>query len=219
MPYTKPFKKRFPRSKRKSTLALKAYRLAKKATNTMELHKHQLNGNVVRAGNDQSPVLINNIAEGDLSSQRTGLRIWARSLRLHYECIWNATANGCDEAVRVIVVRDKMNQGASPTVAEILQESNTYSTISQRNNETEGKRFIFLYDKTHRNPNQVATDTYATGKKLIIPLKFPIHYTGSSAAVGDLGKNSIFLFFIGDQTVASAGSPNCRNTYRFFFDP
>lgn len=222
MPYQKPFKhqkKRFPRSKRKSTLALKAYRMAKRATNTMELHKHSLAGNVVRAGNDVNAVLVNNIAEGDLSSNRTGLRIWARSLRLHYECIWNATANGCDESVRVVVIRDKMCQGASPTVAQILQEANTYACISQRHNETEGKRFVFLYDKVHRNPNQVATDTYATGKKLIIPLRFPVHYTGSTGAVTDMGKNSIFIFFIGDQTTGSAGSPNCRNTYRFFFDP
>lgn len=221
MPYQKTFhqKKRFPRSKRKSTLALKAYRLAKKATNTMELHKHTLLGNSVRAGNDVGAVLVNNIAEGDLSSSRTGLRIWARSLRLHYECMWSASANPTDEAVRVIVVRDKMCNGTAPLVSDILQEANTYASISQRHNETEGKRFVFLYDKVHRNPNQVATDTYTTGRKLIIPLRFPVHYTGSTAGIGDMGKNSIFIYFVGDQTIASTLSPNVRNTYRFFFDP
>lgn len=222
MPYKKPFKakkKRFPRSKRNASLALKAYRMAKRATNTMELHKTSVLGFNTRAGYDHLGNHMSGVAEGDLSSTREGLRIWARSIRINYECKWNATANGCDETVRILVVRDKLYQGTAPTTALILQEVSTYSTLSQRNNELEGKRFIFLYDRIHRNPNQVSTDTYSAGKRLIIPLKFPIHYTGSTSTSTDCGKNALWFFAIGDQSVASGNCPDVRVSARLYFDP
>lgn len=224
MPYTKPFKprkKRYMRSKRTSSLAQKAFRLAKKATQTMEMHKLSIDGFVTRAGRDHPGNYISAIAEGNLSSNREGLRIWARSLRLHYEAKWAVSAAGVQLGIRVLVVCDKMYNGTPPTLDQLLQEqgASTYKVLSQRNNETEGKRFIFLYDKVHRNPNQVSTDNYSTSRKMIIPLKFPIHYTGNLGTSPDGGKNALWLFAVGDNTVVSAQCPELYVTMRLYFDP
>lgn len=222
MPYSKPFKtqkKRYPRSKRKATLALKAYRLAKRASNVMEMHKRDHAGATVTSANDFTSQMITDISEGDQSNNRNGLKLWARSLRIAYECIWASATNNTDETVRIIIVRDKMMNGTRPTTAQILEEVSTYSTLSHRNNETEGKRFIFLYDKVHRNPNQVSTSTYSTGRKFVIPLKFPIYYLGNTSAEADQGKNNLFFFAIADQTSASTLGPAVRWTSRIYFDP
>lgn len=214
----KVYKKRFPRSKRKDTLALKAYRMAKKATQTMELHKLDYSGTFLLSGNDFVSVMMSNPPENDTSGGRTGLRIWARSLRFHYELVWGSLSTQVQQVARVIIVRDKLQAGVRPTVTQILEEASAWTTLSQRNNTTEGKRFVFLYDKVHRPARQVIGDTYSTGRKIIVPLKFPIHYTGSTGTEASQNKNSVYMFAVADIAVGT-NAPTLRFTSRFFFDP
>lgn len=207
--------------KKKETKGAKALKIARRLEKNLESHKMDQNGASATAGYDFAGVALSNTSEGDTSSNRNGLKIYARALALNYEIQWSADANKTDEAVRIMVVRDKMASApvSAPAVSDILEVSNTYSTLSQRNNTTEGKRYQVLYDRTFTNPNQDATNTYTKIIKKVIPLKFPIYYVGSGSGFAAMGRNNLFLYFIGDQTVASALSPLVRYTNRLYFDP
>lgn len=206
------------RKQSKATKALKMVRQLKKA---VETHKIDQNGAIQQSCFDYPGYGLSNIQEGDTSSARNGLRIYAKTLALNYEVQWSADANKTDEAIRVMVVKDKMGNGSAtpPLTSDILEVANTYSTLCQRNNTTEGKRYQVLYDKVHTNPNQDATNTYTKVVRKMIPIKCPIYYLGSTSANTDKGRNNLWLYLIGDQSLASALSPLVRFTNRLYFDP
>jgi len=135
------------------------------------------------------------LAVGDNAESRTGLRINLHSFHVNINYQMTASSN-----VRIIIVRDLMNQGVVPGLLEVLENAsvisphNYYNTIAQ-------KRFIIHKDFTrHFTVGGKLFDTSLNKFKLDVP----ITYGGTGALIADARKNALFVYCVTD--TASAGT-------------
>lgn len=135
------------------------------------------------------------VGQGDTSDTRTGLRINAHKFYLNIAYKMTSSCN-----VRCVVVRDMMNQGAVPTITEVLEQATVISPLNY-NNFVAQKRFILMKDFTrHFTVGGVLFDTVTNSFKLDVQLS----YGGSGFGAIDARKNSIFVYTVTD--TASAGT-------------
>lgn len=206
--------------KKRETKQKRLARKVNRLVSALEPHYHDQAGFQGRAGYDHVGHVLTNMAEGDTSGQRNGLRIFAKYIYLNVNMIWNATLNGTDESVRLLVVKDKLQNGAGPpALSDVIESTNLYSTLAMIKNTTKTMRWQVLFDRTYTNPNQDDTLTYTKTVRTRIKLNCPIWYVGSGATNADLGKNNCYLYLIGDQSVASTNSPLVSVVNRLTFIP
>lgn len=126
---------------------------------------------------------LNIIAQGDGQSDREGRRVVITKISIRG--IAATTAAEDTDAYRFILYQDKQCNGATATVANILE-----STVSLSfNNMSNSRRFKILWD-THNvvGPNAGVTAAFAQGLEWIkvnIPCDIPIDYN-STATTGAL---------------------------------
>ncbi len=104
---------------------------------------------------------LSQIAQGIASNQRTGLTCKMSSWQMRYDILLDTASPGC--FVRVVLLYDKQNAGATPGAGSILQDStNLLSPI----NVVSTNRYEIIYDKTHAmslNGVERIFDSYAIG--------------------------------------------------------
>ncbi len=120
---------------------------------------------------------FNNVAEGTARSERVGRKIVIRRIGWKYSNLATPTPPVESTVVRLIVFLDTQANGATATVAEILDTAQYHSFRKLEN----AQRFSILMDRTH--PCNVLAKTTATGidfdygfdfysKELNIPIEF-----------------------------------------------
>lgn len=164
-------------------------------------------------GNDQVVNNLSTLIQGHTSSEREGLKIYAKYLHIRGSIGWKTTATQVTN-VRFIVFLDKAGVGAKPTSTELLEAANVRSMY---NNVTEGKRFIVLRDRIYQNkyPSASTMETYINMK---IKINRNIYYRDSTGNDTSLGKNQIHALLISDQPIASADTPSCTYNTRLYFE-
>lgn len=212
--------RRVPRNRFRSSTRSIAQKALRVAYQGQEAHKFSQNGANQRSGSDFVAYQLSNMAEGDTSTSREGLKIHAKKLVLKMLMQWDASANSTDEAIRILVIKDKCSNGALPVLSDIIDQTTgtTYSTVALRKRQTEGKRYEFLYDKLYVNPIGDASSVHRKALDIEIPLNFPIWYLNSGTTSTAMGKNNLYLFLVSDQTLASAVGVQCWWTNRVYYD-
>jgi hypothetical protein len=148
--------------------------------------------------------MVSSVAQGDTLQQRTG-----SSINLHRilrNVVYTMTTN-C--TVRVIIYRDRFNEGAFPATNEVLENQDVTSTYNFQNVVTR-KRFIILHDESQN---------FTTGGKLVhtslksIPHQCRVYFSGATSGISDVRANAIFMLIITDQT--APGSINLTTQIQF----
>jgi hypothetical protein len=150
------------------------------------------------------------LAQGDTSITRDGdsLRILKSTLRM--VLVKNASATQTN--VRIIVVRDRMNQGAAPAVTDILNTASPYFgiAIEQKNRD----RFTFLYDKLFCINQLVASTTMAVQDVFHVNNPKHVHYSGVDATDASAGPGSVWLLAIANE---ATNEPSISYSFRMEF--
>lgn len=191
------------------------YNLASKALNTALSIKKLVNVEYKYTdrsfnhtpGNTGLVSMITNIAQGSDATERNGISILGKSIYIRGEAVINPASTTGSKA-RIIVFIDKNNQGAMPTVAEVLETVNINSALNMAN----GKRFWVLCDKQmDLNPAGNNQHSYMKYKKLNIHLR----YSGTGSAVTNLRDNNIFFLTISDQAAGNSPTISCYSRFKY----
>lgn len=127
---------------------------------------------------------LSSIAQGDTNDSRTGNVINLHHVAPHLNFQMTASCN-----VRIIVFRDKFNQGAIPNIAEVLDSVDTVAPLNY-NNCVSQKRFVIIDDYVkHFTTGGVLYDTVM--KTYNIETK--VRYSGAAATAATCLGNNIFL--------------------------
>lgn len=133
--------------------------------------------------------LTNGIVEGDDLNMRSGTTITVTKQILRF----NFQAAVTTQSARVILFRDMMNTGTTPTIAEVIPTSgylSHYSDVRQ----WQQSRYEILWDTIF---DCSLTGNTTTTKSKVVNRQCRVMYNGTTAVAASNGKGSIFLLVIG----------------------
>lgn len=158
---------------------------------------------------------LNAVAQGDDYNNRTGRKIYGKTLQLRLKLSANPSQGVPSSVTRVLIVIDKSNTNSDPTVANVLQDVGTQSTAvySSWNKVTVPNRFGILYDKII-DLQELSKQCY------VVNIKRKIHnlvmsYVGTAAT--DEYTNAIYLLMINDALDSSTDEPSYSFQSRISF--
>lgn len=138
-------------------------------------------------------ILLNGCTTGTTATTRVGAEIRMTSLHLRLQFLSDQDfASGA----RYIVLLDHQTNGAAPTAAQILTDTNCVGLKNQINR----SRFTFLLDETvvvagHERD----TPLKYTNNKMTFEVAIPtIYNSGAAGTVADIQTNSLYLFLTGN---------------------
>lgn len=143
-------------------------------------------------GTTSSFAALSDMAQGDTSLTREGLQIQPRNLQYKIRCICNPSSTS--NALRVIIFKDRMNNGSVPTVSDLLEAEDTYSFIKHENK----PRF-----KIYRDMYIPLAPTGELVQPMIKGMikfskKTRIYYLGTGSTYANLGRNNIYAMIVAD---------------------
>mgnify|MGYP000302194310 CR=1 FL=1 len=152
--------------------------------------------------------------EGDSSSQRTGLKVYGKSLEVRGQVLWSKSTSQ-ETACRLLVVLDKNANGAVPAITKIL-ESQTVNSLYDNTNM--GTRFVILKDKLFSNLNPSTTVNKDQAYKFKVKINRNMHFLDGGVTSSSLGRNMIYVLCISDVSSASALGPTSLIRARLTYD-
>lgn len=144
---------------------------------------------------------ISPCAQGDDITQRDGDSIKVQSIRLSGVVYRDTLSAQVSDTVRVLVVRDLQNAGASPAVTDVLQTVGTaysaFTTYDFLNGIDLNKRFSIVYDTI------VYLDLYHPTGQFGFTSNHDCHviYRGTGSTAASAGNGSYFLVTVSSNTV------------------
>lgn len=159
------------------------------------------------ANNDFSALqLLNGMAQGITVSTRIGRSCVMKSFMYRFHLGDSISAVVQPAAVRILCVYDRQPTGTTPSVGDVLLNSNFYSPMNLTNN----KRFLIISDKTHQSPGTGNTvgDCY---KKMNLEVVF----SGTTAAIASISTGSVFAMFCTSGTVGATNVINFESRIRY----
>lgn len=143
-------------------------------------------------------VAINQIAQGDTSTDRNGKSILMKYISMR-GIVYRNSANQ-NETIRLMIVMDTSGQGTAPVLSDILAlTGSTGAPLSNLNKFANG-RFKILWTRTFVVDNTTASQVF----KAFIPIAKHVKFDGPNAT--DYQKNAMFLVGCSDQTGANLPS-------------
>jgi hypothetical protein len=133
--------------------------------------------------------LSNGIVEGDDINMRSGttLTVTKQTLRFNFQ------ASVATQSARVILFRDMMNTGTTPSISEVLPTSGYLSHYSDVR-EIQQRRYQILWDTVF---DCSLTGNTTTTKLKVVNRPCRVMYNGTTAVAASNGKGAIFLLVIG----------------------
>lgn len=129
---------------------------------------------------------LSQVATGATDITRIGEKIHARRLQLTVQF------HSDTDVERVIVFRDKQNQGVEPAVTDVLQSNNDQAFPNRSNIE----RFHFYRDVERPHDYNLGSNNSSSVHRFDIPLNLNIHYIGDEANDASMGSNNLFLLVL-----------------------
>ncbi len=151
-------------------------------------------------------ILAFTIADGNTQSQKDGLKITIKSIRIRYQLKLPATSTIADgtDICRILLVKDKQCNGALPAVSDILAGTD----IQNHKNLENSKRFTILSDRTitinslgsHGNGSTNSTLPASKSWQYFKRMNLPILYnnSGTTGAIGTINSNCLYNVFISE---------------------
>lgn len=130
------------------------------------------------------------IAQGSGSLQRIGNSILLKDIFVRYDTLINTSA--LNSVVRIILICDKQNDGATPTMSQIFQTGLYDSPMNIDNS----KRFVVLYDRTH---SLSSTGNQRVNNKVFKTLNFHTKYDGPTDAITDMRDNQLYFIAVSSE--------------------
>lgn len=152
-------------------------------------------------GTSAALTLLNGLVQGTDTSNRIGNRIANVYLRLYGRV--TIAAAGTSDCTRLMVVLDRATDGASPSISDILQNGSDASSQLNFDRVGFGKRYFVLMDK------MIVTSISGTQTQCFvenIKLRTMTQYTGTTGAVSDILRGSIYFIQLGTDNVNKASS-------------
>lgn len=180
-----------------------------------ELKVKDLNLSIEAINTTGTFTLLNGLQQGSDFTNRVGRKVMWKSLYVRFLVQHDRTSAGAgagvspNSSVRIIIIHDMQTNGATPTVAALLNSANTTAPLNLDNRD----RFKVLMDKFYAMPgvSKTATDINSAGNTAFTIKKYrkinfeTIFNSGTSGAVADINSGAVWLFIIGDQ----ASGDNC----------
>lgn len=148
------------------------------------------------------------LSQGTGTGQRIGNQ--AQWKRVVIRGLLTLPAAAVGDTVRVLLVVDRMPNGAVAAVTDVLQSANYLSdyNLDMVSHQGMSGRFSVLYDRVYDlscTGPIVATGTGVVLRHFTIQKKMnlPIMYKGNAGTVADLMKNNVFIFAISKSGVAT----------------
>jgi len=135
------------------------------------------------------------IAVGDTDTTRTGNKILAKDITIRGRFERQSAATWTSAQIRLMLIVDKEYDGATPTVANILQTTGPNSPMNQ----DYSKRFVVLSTRTYTLYENKPVVEWKMYKKL----PFHIDYDGTAATAADCKENQVLLVAISNIGTAS----------------
>lgn len=188
MPYTKKRKyKRRYRKKNNKSKKIDAVVMSKE----LNTHDYLFQANI--DGISEAVIPLTQIAQGVQSLQRIGLKIKPVSLQYKLETLIDLSAD--TTVIRMIIFKDKQNNGTYPTVYDVL-DNVTPTVMSWKEHDTKPRFHIYRDELIVMNnltkPIEIIKGFIKFSNSTIID------YKGTSAAQTSNSKNAIFCLLITD---------------------
>lgn len=218
MPYKKQYRKKFVKKQTRMGIYGAAGSQLLRDVNTLKglinvEHKRNdtsLNTTIDNTGNF---LLLNGIAEGSDSTQRTGRSIKLTSFEMRLQ-MYGVSAT-IPTALRVILFCDNQANASLPTTATLLDNTLANGYYISPKNFDERKRYQIMKDKSY----QIGPTAYVSNKifaKWYRKLSTHALYNGSGATQTSITSCAFYLCFISDQP-AGATCPGilCQTRVKF----
>lgn len=176
------------------------------ATRELKYGGATVNGN---ATTTPAVTLISGVAQGDNVTDRDGFQINMTQFDINWTSGVGSTTKF--DNVRLVIVQDTMNQGATPASSDIMNASDPHAFL----NIIPGleKRFKVLHDSWFTHVNTASNQSVE--KKIRIKMKdVPVTFSGTGST--QVGKNAIYAWICGG--TAATDTPYLFQTQFRFFD-
>lgn len=154
--------------------------------------------------------LLTAMEQGDTQSQRQGNSLKANSIALRYSTLMNPLATG-SSIIRVIVLQEKVSNGAAPLVSDVLNTSIGSDVYASYNTDNMGSRFQIKYDKL------IVLNEYrpTNSANVTIPLRHHIKFTGTTASQTDAANGHLYLLLMSSEATNEPSFIG-QATFRYF---
>ncbi|MGN7614506.1 hypothetical protein ACQZV8_20750 [Magnetococcales bacterium HHB-1] len=134
---------------------------------------------------------LSNLAQGDDYNARNGRSIKLSSL--HVRGTVNANASATTTKVRLIIFNDRVSNGSTPAITDVLASSDPMSFLNLNNT----SRFKIIYDRLYRltDDQDNSVKTFRCNKKLGWHAK----YNGSAGNVNEMQTGHLWFLILSDQ--------------------
>lgn len=175
--------------------------------NCVEYKTHEANQATTQAPNTGTIAsVVSGIAHGDAWNTRQGRKIYISRLQINGHIDSAAAGSEC-QPVRVLVVQDRQANGATPTLAEVLNTAAAANPIQAYRNLENTARFKILMDK------KFMANKDAGSGKCCIPfskvIRFPkgLHVTydasDTAGASAQIFTNNVWVISVGHHSTAT----------------
>ncbi len=173
-----------------ATKALKGVQYIKTLVNA-ETKIHDISQDAQTYNYNGLLTLLSGIPQGDSEVERSGISLFTKSVFIRGVVKANTVSE--NNLLRILIIRDTMNTGSTPSVSSILETTGSaIAPLSPLQNTSAG-RYQVLFSKFFTFSNNGNTSQVF---KAYIPLKKHIKYTGPLAT--DEWKNQIYFLGISD---------------------
>lgn len=139
--------------------------------------------------NNGTMVHLTPIPQGDGVSDRSGIKVAARSLYIRTNTYNNNTIN--NSFVRFIIFFDKFNTGTAPAPSDIISTAGSGHVTTSPLRLGRGVRYDILYDKVMTASNTAST---ANARNIFINLFRKINYSNSLGT--DTYSNQLYMLMV-----------------------
>lgn len=175
-------------------------------------HKYVTSGVTNSANASGTVTLLNGIAEGDDSSQRTGRQLVLGAITYKGSAAPQVTAGGnFAGATRLIIFYDKQTNGALPAVTDVLTTADCWSPYQINNRD----RFVILCDEI-QECNRLSTSFTSNSSVLFRghkKLNMKTTYNTTTGVIGAVTTGGLFSLVISSDI--SGAALTASDTYNF----
>lgn len=139
------------------------------------------------------------IGQGDGVSDRSGIKVAARSLYIRTNAYNNNTIN--NSFMRILIFYDKFNTGTPPVISDLIPTAGSLNATTSPLRIGRGSRYEILYDKVMTASNTAST---ANARKIFLKLFRKINYTNTLGT--DEYSNQLYMVAISNDTGPTAPS-------------
>jgi len=174
--------------------------------------------------------LLNAVVNGAELYQRTGRKIYMKSIHIRGVVRPNAAVAANTGELRMLVVYDSQPNGANPTIQNLLQDSNAAAatTVNSEINLTNRSRFQIIRDMQFYTPAAAAADDISgvipdpihqtLNVNMFIKLKgLETIYNGvNGGSVADITSGAMFIVFLSDTVVTGKWDFAYQSRLRYY---